>query len=321
MDYIVSIANILFLFSLTFLACPEKANQIGDMMVEYDGREEELLNHLALMIENKNRAAADIASRSSARDSLQSTEEGGVRNPYEDDDDSSSTTDWSSESSDDGFSSIDSTTLNKSNGEISSADVIAAAESTVTDNLNTSKLSPSKEVPNVSDLDEAIQAGDWTAVGTTAALMATVVTRRSERDEEEVDSIEDSMNASQNSYSTNERDQLVEFDHLVEQGDWEAIIAAASKFEDTASHLGGMSDSRHSMDDSLTSLEETSSNFERKDLVDEIQALVREVMPDEFENLHEMLLRYNGREEDLLETLRTMQERSKMVAEVGDDNE
>ena len=290
------------------------------MMLEYDGREEELLNHLAKLIETNNRAAADNESRSSARDSLLSTEEGGVRNPYDDDDDSSSTTDWSSESSDDGFSSIDSTTLNKSDVEISSADVLAAAESKVTDFLDSSKLSPSKEVPNVNDLDEAIQAGNWTAVGTTAALMATVATRRSERDEEEVDSIEDSMNASQNSYSTNERDQVAEFDQLVEQGDWQAIIAAASKFEDTASHLGSMSESRHSMDDSLTSLEETSSNLERKDLIDEIQALVREVMPDELENLHEMLLQYSGREEDLLETLRTMQERSNMVAEVGDDN-
>jgi len=200
-------------------------------------------------------------------------------------------------------------------------DVLAAAEAkVVTDDLNSPKLSPSKEVPHVSDLDEAIQAGDWTAVGTTAALMATVATRRSERDEEEVDSIEDSMNASQNSYSTNERDQVAEFDQLVEQGDWEAIIAAASKFGDTASHLGSMNESRHSMDDSLTSLEESSSNLERKDVIDEIQALVREVMPDELENLHEMLLQYNGREEDLLETLRTMQERSNMVAEVGDDN-
>lgn len=309
-----SLLTFCFLFSLTFSACPERANKIGDMMVEYDGREEELLNHLAMMIETKNRAAVDNDSRSSARDSLQSTEAGGVRNPYDDDDDSSSTTDWSSESSDDGFSSIDSTTLNKSDVEISTVDVLAAAD------LNSPKLSPSKEVPNVSDLDEAIQAGDWTAVGTTAALMATVATRRSERDEEEVDSIEDSMNASQNSYSTKERDQVAEFDQLVEQGDWEAIIAAASKFEDTASHLGSMSESRHSMDDSLTSLEETSSNLERKDVIDEIQALVREVMPDELENLHEMLLQYNGREEDLLETLRTMQERSNMVAEVGDDN-
>lgn len=316
-----SLLTFCFLFSLTFSACPERANKIGDMMVEYDGREEELLNHLAMMIETKNRAAVDNDSRSSARDSLQSTEAGGVRNPYDDDDDSSSTTDWSSESSDDGFSSIDSTTLNKSDVEISTVDVLAAAEAkVVTDDLNSPKLSPSKEVPHVSDLDEAIQAGDWTAVGTTAALMATVATRRSERDEEEVDSIEDSMNASQNSYSTNERDQVAEFDQLVEQGDWEAIIAAASKFEDTASHLGSMNESRHSMDDSLTSLEESSSNLERKDVIDEIQALVREVMPDELENLHEMLLQYNGREEDLLETLRTMQERSNMVAEVGDDN-
>ena len=42
----------------------------------------------------------------------------------------------------------------------------------------------------------------------------------------------------------------------------------------------------------------------------EVERLVRRVVPDEIDNIDEMLLQFRGREEELIETLRTMQERS-----------
>jgi hypothetical protein len=42
----------------------------------------------------------------------------------------------------------------------------------------------------------------------------------------------------------------------------------------------------------------------------EIEALVRRVVPEEMNNIDEMMDQYNGREEELIETLRTMQERA-----------
>lgn len=348
--------------ALVMEACPENAEQIGNMMVEYDGREEVLLNKLSRMLEAKDRAIEDVSTstlrlpETSPRNSIQSNEvvsTTGERtnvaatpnlNPFNNDDDSSSsgTSDWSSESSDDGFSSIESSTLDKSDLELSTAAVLAAAESNVTDDYDSkllrftpvqersSKVSdysndkndavviPSREDSIGNYLDEAIEAGDWTAVKATAALMANVDESASERKEEE-----DSMYASQNSYSTHERNQVAEFDELVEQGNWEAIMAAASRFEETASNLGSMDESRHSMDDSLTSLEDSQSIIARKQnqerLRAEIQALVRDVVPDELENIDEMLLQYDGREEDLLLTLRTMQGKSNLLVEEGDD--
>lgn len=42
----------------------------------------------------------------------------------------------------------------------------------------------------------------------------------------------------------------------------------------------------------------------------EVEALVRRVVPEEIDNVDEMLNQFKGREEELVETLRTMQERA-----------
>ena len=38
--------------------------------------------------------------------------------------------------------------------------------------------------------------------------------------------------------------------------------------------------------------------------------MVRRVVPDEIDNVDEMMKQFNGREDEMIETLRTMQERS-----------
>jgi hypothetical protein len=55
-------------------------------------------------------------------------------------------------------------------------------------------------------------------------------------------------------FDTHENNQVEKFEQLVEEGNWEVVMAAASRFE-TASDLGSLDESRHSIDDSLTSHE------------------------------------------------------------------
>jgi hypothetical protein len=48
----------------------------------------------------------------------------------------------------------------------------------------------------------------------------------------------------------------------------------------------------------------------RAEIRDEVEALVRRVVPEEVDNIDEMMAQFQGREEELVETLRTMQERA-----------
>ena len=42
----------------------------------------------------------------------------------------------------------------------------------------------------------------------------------------------------------------------------------------------------------------------------EVEALIRRVVPDEIENVDDIMVQFSGREEELIETLRAMQEKS-----------
>jgi len=48
----------------------------------------------------------------------------------------------------------------------------------------------------------------------------------------------------------------------------------------------------------------------REEVRSEVEALVRRVVPEEIDNIDEMMNQFKGREEELVETLRTMQERA-----------
>ncbi|KAL3792909.1 hypothetical protein ACHAW5_006816 [Stephanodiscus triporus] len=334
-------------------ACPDKVDMIDDMMIEYDGREEELIRDLSRMLAAKNDLSAGSgngseASRTEIRDvgQIETSPHGTIQSNVaaaiteeeaSDVDPDDSSTDWSS---DDGFSSVDASTVtsdtetNKYMDLAATADVFTETsgyhdsskpkfdpvdESSSSSSDDAIKkdtiLSPSKGGTNQNDLDEAIQAGDWRAVGTTAALIAT---DEKYEDREDLDSVGQSLTVSQTSFTSHEKNQVEEFEALVEQGNWQAVMAAVSRFE-TASDLGSLNESRHSMADSLSSHEETETASEvyndKEELISEIQELVRAIMPDELENLEEMLLTYDGREGDLLETLRTMQQESSNMHE------
>lgn len=230
--------------------------------------------------------------------------------------------------------------------------------STNSDQIVSGTGGPDGGVPNLpvisrADLDDAIQAGDWAAVGATAALLANAAS--------------DTVSLSTKSYSTNKSSdastvsnslqsgvssvdaaRAAELDHLVDSGNWDGVVLAAAKFE-AASERGstdsensqsfrniGDKDSSFYTDKSskasasgsfVSSAGQTSSSLystatgsvtseslsrarKRDEIKSEVEALVRRVVPDEIDNVDEMMLQFKGREEELLETLRTMQERS-----------
>jgi hypothetical protein len=188
------------------------------------------------------------------------------------------------------------------------------------------------EVPIVQDvsrdqLDNLIESGDWAAVGATAALLAAAsdsqsqstrshgTSRSSSRDGDSIDAARAS-----------------ELDHLVDAGDWEGVVLAAAKFE---ASVGGRSDKSatnssagsagsagsdsgtgtgtlgtgNSPSESGVS-ESPSKSAKRAEVRGEVEALVRRVVPEEIDNVDEMMNQFKGREEELVETLRTMQERA-----------
>lgn len=124
--------------------------------------------------------------------------------------------------------------------------------------------------------------------------------------------------------------RAAELDHLVDAGDWEGVVAAAAKFEaqaesGTASRSSKTNSSVESSGGSgsntgtntagspsvTTSISDTQSKAQkREEARSEVEALVRRVVPEEIDNVDEMMNQFKGREEELVETLRTMQERA-----------
>ena len=103
-----------------------------------------------------------------------------------------------------------------------------------------------------------------------------------------------------------------EFAKLVEEGDWEGVMRAAAQYEG-ASDTSSLYDSRHSMLDDLSAGGNRSDGSPNSQghidgIRAEVESLVRQVVPDEIDNIDEMLTQFKGREQDLINTLRTMQD-------------
>jgi hypothetical protein len=170
-------------------------------------------------------------------------------------------------------------------------------------------------------LDDLIESGDWAAVGATAALLAAA---------SDSQSVSSKSRASRSRTSRTDPNtsldaaRAAELDHLVDAGDWEGVVLAAAKFE--AGESGGSRDSRmgSSADSGIESLTGTrpsqsvttntsdspSKAARRAEYREEVEALVRRVVPEEIDNVDEMMNQFKGREDELIETLRTMQERA-----------
>lgn len=261
---------------------------------------------------------------------------------------SAGSSEWSS---DDGFSSIDTSSLATNEtptapGKVGAAMPAAmgdasAVSSRVTGYRGSGKptfipvdsspgdSSDEEQKPSATrkDLDDAIQAGDWKAVGATAALIAgptTMLSSTRSTGSGEFDMNMSDLGNSRLSISSHERNQVEELEQLVEAGNWEAVMAAATRFE-TASDTGSLTDSKQggsmlggSMSGKELSWDKASPTeppldsdlleMSPEDMRAEIVELVRTVVPDELDNLDEMLTQFSGREEELVMTLRTMRE-------------
>jgi len=296
-------------------------------------------------------------------------------------------------------------------GQIQYLPLSSDSQSTMVASNQTHQVASSLEVSAIvagglgshQDLDAAIERRDWAAVGATAALL-------SENDE---DASSDGDTRSTNSsvgLSGVGAERAAELDRLVDTGDWEGVVLAASKFENESmgSSSTGLSNDSASFDeaefneaysgiankavkvespkrthkpDAISPQSETTemtspsrsigtgsytsgsgsshgastnqsgssssgtsssegesesygpslgltpsrgSTFtgensgaedsagalqKRAEIREEVEALVRRVVPDEIDNIDEMMNQFKGREEELVETLRTMQER------------
>lgn len=187
------------------------------------------------------------------------------------------------------------------------------------------------DVPIVQDvsrdqLDNLIESGDWAAVGATAALLAAA------SDSQSASTRSRGTSRSSSRESSVDAARASELDHLVDAGDWEGVVLAAAKFEASEAGRSDKSGTNSSVgsagsagSDSGTGTgtlgtggspsesnisENPSMAAKRAELRGEVEALVRRVVPEEIDNVDEMMNQFKGREEELVETLRTMQERA-----------
>lgn len=185
-------------------------------------------------------------------------------------------------------------------------------------------------------LDNLIESGDWAAVGATAALLAAASDSQSATTGQSRTS--NSASGGSRGSASVDAARAAELDHLVDAGDWEGVVLAAAKFEAAAeTQSGSISKGSHSRTNSsqgsvsdaqdsgtgtgtFTGTFDPSLSTSRSDdparaaklaeYRSEVEALVRRVVPEEIDNVDEMMNQFKGREEELVETLRTMQERA-----------
>ena len=167
------------------------------------------------------------------------------------------------------------------------------------------------------DLDSAIEAGDWAAVGATAALLAAASDSQSYSSKSE--QYTGTRSRSGSSVSSLDVARAAELDHLVDAGDWEGVVLAAAKYEGDESKeslpsasISG-SDSRSNADTAGQTADSSiasSKGLKRQEYRAIVEDLVQRVVPEEIQNVDEMMLQFRGREDELVETLRTMQERA-----------
>lgn len=240
---------------------------------------------------------------------------------------------WSSHG---GLSSLDTSSMDdESRNRTMALGGAALASGAVAGAALAQPSSPSDSSGNLkmtySELDDAIQKGDWAAVGVTAALLASQSYETGGSSETHRLSLEN---------ATLNPSRAAELDRLVEAGDWEGVVAAAAKFDaqEATTHRersGSMPSKEGSSSDvtsgasgsvgsgspssSLGSGSKThftvgtdsnsGSNRKLGEIRKEVEELVRQVVPEEQDNVDEMMLQFQGREEELVETLRSMQER------------
>jgi len=156
------------------------------------------------------------------------------------------------------------------------------------------------------DLNAAIEAGDWAVVGATAALLADTDHSSSMSMSESEQGLQPSIQTSESfqTETSESNHRAEELDRMVEAGNWEGVVLAAAQFE------GASPQDENTQFSSNVDSSSSPSTEDKEAIRAEVERLVRRVVPDEIDNIDEMMLQFEGREPELVETLRTMQERS-----------
>lgn len=180
------------------------------------------------------------------------------------------------------------------------------------------------------DLTKQIEAGDWAAVGAIAALLAndsgstagSVSSGMSSEFSASSSGVSSGLSSSL-SGTSRDRARVAELDRLVDDGNWEGVVLAAAKFEaesdrdaKSVGSASGKNSYKSATERSFFSAASpsvstnVSDTLKRAEIRAEVEALVHRVVPEEIDNVDEMMMQFQGREEELVETLRTMQERT-----------
>jgi hypothetical protein len=200
------------------------------------------------------------------------------------------------------------------------AGALAAGAYAATKDKSSSSEDAEPQAPsNLDELDSAIEAGNWGAVGAIAAILASsgYPPKKGPRSAASIKS-EDSSARSGSRDSSNgptlDQARATEIDKLVEAGDWQGVVLAAARFEadqtmDGESYSASASKSSYrsgsaqssatprSMATSGQSSTNIGSGRSQAEIKAEIEALVRRVVPEEADNVDEMLTQFKGREE------------------------
>jgi len=210
----------------------------------------------------------------------------------------------------------------------STADVSGISSPETPDNSSAS-------LPNaMDDIDAAIEAGNWGQVGALAAVLASQgyggpSKKMSVRSgSSAISGGRSSADESGTSSQSLDLARAIEIDKLVEAGDWQGVVLAAARFEadqtfdgesfsasaSQSSRWTGSATSATTPRSMATSADQSASNISsqrgQEEIRAEVEALVRRVVPEEADNIDEMMTQFKGREEELVETLRRMQERA-----------
>jgi hypothetical protein len=201
------------------------------------------------------------------------------------------------------------------------------------------------------ELECAIMAGDWAMVGAAAAALANIQDTQSKSEVSK--STMTARSGMSSSYSQNWRNKIDsekvdQLNKLIEQGDWDGVILAAATFEadangasnsfplgnpivpssdgsygelmvheDDSDEEGSGRDYQYSEANQSSLRSSRNSNpcpkRSPEEVRAEIAALVEEVIPEELDHVDDMIEQFAGRENELLETLTTMQERSRAM--------
>lgn len=250
---------------------------------------------------------------------------------------------------------------------------------------SSSSSARSDVTPAASAIEEAIELGDWQAVGSTAKILAMT---KSMVEDDDASKSSSGSDTKENDYSStidssvksesaatvdSDVARAAEIDQLVESGNWHGVVAVAARYVEEAeeadeqlqrplrgrsshspsstveaaesdvysvsvetadpsssystmrssrSNFSTLDDSDHgktvsgsnsSSSGAKTISTHSSSSHERRKLHAyraEVEALVRRVVPDELSNVDDILVQFTGREKELIETLRAMQEKS-----------